>query len=301
MGGPASRLGRGGRALALSFGIALIGLFGPSTAAAATELGETFAPDGCGSGTYMQSTSPPGDTYTAPFSGVITSWSYQGSVAAGLPSAVQLKVGRTTPNPFQVLFVAQSDPEIPGAGLNTYATRVSIQAGDFIGIRISTPGGCQRGVSGTVTGYTGATFSGDPQPGSAVFADSAGSGLQYEISAALEPDADNDGFGDETQDQCPTDASKQNECVAPETTITKGPKDKTRKKTATFEFSSNEAGSSFQCALDGRQEFKPCASPLTIKVKKGKHSFSVQAVDAAGNPDGSPATDDWKVKKKKKK
>jgi hypothetical protein len=44
-----------------------------------------------------------------------------------------------------------------------------------------------------------------------------------------------------------------------------------------------------------------CASPYTIKVKKGKHTFQVRAIDQAGNVDGTPATDDWKVKKKKKK
>jgi Cadherin-like domain len=87
---------------------------------------------------------------------------------------------------------------------------------------------------------------------------------------------------------------------APDTTITKKPKDKTRKKTATFEFSANDSGSTFECSLDGTQ-FTPCSSPHHVKVKKGKHQFQVRARDAAGNVDGSPASDDWKVKKKKKK
>jgi hypothetical protein len=87
----------------------------------------------------------------------------------------------------------------------------------------------------------------------------------------------------------------------PDTTITKGPKDKTQKKTATFEFTGTDAKavSSFQCKLD-KQAFAPCTSPHTVKVKKGKHTFSVQAVDQAGNV-GSPATDTWKVKRKRKK
>jgi hypothetical protein len=38
-----------------------------------------------------------------------------------------------------------------------------------------------------------------------------------------------------------------------------------------------------------------------VKVKKGRHTFSVRATDQDGNVDGSPATDNWKVKKKKKK
>jgi hypothetical protein len=41
-------------------------------------------------------------------------------------------------------------------------------------------------------------------------------------------------------------------------------------------------------------------SPLTVKVKKGKHTFSVTATDAGGNK-GAVATRDWKVKKKKRK
>jgi hypothetical protein len=35
-------------------------------------------------------------------------------------------------------------------------------------------------------------------------------------------------------------------------------------------------------------------------VKKGKHTFQVQAIDQAGNL-SSPATDTWKRKKKRKK
>jgi hypothetical protein len=85
---------------------------------------------------------------------------------------------------------------------------------------------------------------------------------------------------------------------APNTTITKGPKDKTNKKEVTFEFTSTEPGSTFQCILDGKAEFKPCTSPFTVKVKRGKHTFQVQATDPAGNTDSTPATDDWKRKRK---
>jgi hypothetical protein len=88
----------------------------------------------------------------------------------------------------------------------------------------------------------------------------------------------------------------------PETTITKQPKSKTRKKTATFEFSGNDARAvaGFECSLDGAA-FAACSSPFTVKVKKGKHTFSVRARDAAGNVDGAPATADWKVKRKRRR
>lgn len=85
----------------------------------------------------------------------------------------------------------------------------------------------------------------------------------------------------------------------PETSITKGPKAKTKKKSATFEFSSTEPGSTFECQLDGKA-FTPCTSPETVKVKKGKHTFEVRATDAAGNADPTSASDSWKVKKKKR-
>jgi len=85
----------------------------------------------------------------------------------------------------------------------------------------------------------------------------------------------------------------------PETTITAGPKNKTKSKSASFEFTSSEPGSTFQCRLDGQEAFKPCSSPTTVKVKKGKHNFTVSATDTSGNTDATPASDSWKVKRKR--
>ncbi|HEY1356028.1 MAG TPA: hypothetical protein VGF09_06905, partial [Solirubrobacterales bacterium] len=64
-----------------------------------------------------------------------------------------------------------------------------------------------------------------------------------------------------------------------------------------FSFSSDVAGATFQCKLD-KGSFAPCASPKTYKVKKGKHTFSVEAVGPGGT-DATPATFSFKVKKKK--
>jgi hypothetical protein len=86
----------------------------------------------------------------------------------------------------------------------------------------------------------------------------------------------------------------------PDTTITKRPKNKTRKKKAVFEFTSSEPGSSFQCAVDDQALQRPCTSPYKVRVKRGRHAFQVRATDPAGNVDGTPATDRWKVKKKRK-
>ena len=91
--------------------------------------------------------------------------------------------------------------------------------------------------------------------------------------------------------------------TAPDTTITGGPKAKTKKKTATITFSGTDARAvaSFQCKLDSGS-FESCASPKTYsRLKKGRHTVEVRSVDAAGNVDPTPATRSWKVKKKRRK
>ncbi|HYU60604.1 MAG TPA: choice-of-anchor Q domain-containing protein [Solirubrobacterales bacterium] len=110
---------------------------------------------------------------------------------------------------------------------------------------------------------------------------------------------------DETANPAPPTPEPQpgpagGDTTPPETTITKGPKAKSKSRSATFEFTSSEPGSTFQCKRDSAS-FEPCTSPETFKVGKGKHSFQVRATDAAGNTDPTPASSDWKVKPKKKK
>ncbi|MGH2960978.1 MAG: right-handed parallel beta-helix repeat-containing protein [Solirubrobacterales bacterium] len=85
----------------------------------------------------------------------------------------------------------------------------------------------------------------------------------------------------------------------PDTEITKAPKRKTPKRKARIEFSSDETGSSFACKLDKR-EFAACTSPFRKKVKRGRHSFQVRAIDDSGNADPTPAVHEWKVKRKRR-
>jgi hypothetical protein len=78
----------------------------------------------------------------------------------------------------------------------------------------------------------------------------------------------------------------------PETTITKGPKKRLTITSARvrvkFAFASSEPGSTFQCKLD-KGAFRACSSPKAYKVKPGRHTFRVRAIDAAGNVDETPA------------
>jgi hypothetical protein len=68
----------------------------------------------------------------------------------------------------------------------------------------------------------------------------------------------------------------------PALTGIKGATAVSNKKGAKFTFGSSEAAS-FVCRVDNRA-FRPCTSPFKApKLGAGHHTFSVQAIDAAGN------------------
>jgi arylsulfatase A-like enzyme len=83
--------------------------------------------------------------------------------------------------------------------------------------------------------------------------------------------------------------------VAPVTTITSGPADPTFDRSATFEFSAQDATPvQFACSLDGGAAAS-CASGVTYRnLAVGTHTFSVQGTDAAGNV-GAPAVWSWTI------
>jgi hypothetical protein len=96
-------------------------------------------------------------------------------------------------------------------------------------------------------------------------------------------------------DSTPASHSWTVDTSAPETTIDSGPTDPTTETTATFIFSAGEAGSTFECSLDGAS-FTACSSPEVYSgLAAGSHAFEVRATDGAGNTDSTPATYTWNV------
>src|SRR5215211_5742665 len=79
----------------------------------------------------------------------------------------------------------------------------------------------------------------------------------------------------------------------PETTIASGPSGTISSGDTSFTFSSEEAGSTFQCQLDPLESAPAsCTSPKAYSglMAGTEYTFSVWATDAAGNTDPAPAT-----------
>ena len=84
------------------------------------------------------------------------------------------------------------------------------------------------------------------------------------------------------------------DATAPETTLGARPRSRTTALSASFTFSASEQAA-FQCKLDA-SAFVACSSPKTYaRLRRSAHTFQVQAVDAAGNADGTPAVLRWTI------
>jgi Ca2+-binding RTX toxin-like protein len=186
--------------------VALVALIAPaSPAGAAITMGETFTPDENfgGSGVLIQSGSP-GNSYTIPAEGVITSWSFQ--AVAGVTPPLKLKVVRPAGgNDFTTVGDSNLETPMPGI-LNTWPTRIAVRAGDLlahfysnstVGHRDLSPGSSY--FIHEINGAPG-TPGLDPPAATTITYESGSPDQQIDLSALLEPDCDGDGLGDETQD-----------------------------------------------------------------------------------------------------
>jgi hypothetical protein len=169
----------------------------PSSAGAATQVGGTFTPNtNCNLATYVHLGEPDG-SYAVPSPGVITSWSFQ---AAATTPTLKFKLARPAGgDDYTIVGESAAQPTASNV-LNAFPTRIPAQPGDVIGFHVSAPGNCRLFGAGSA-GFTTGFYAGidDPAVGS-VKSFGPLSGQRLDVSAILEPDADCDGFGDESQD-----------------------------------------------------------------------------------------------------
>ncbi|MGN6815086.1 MAG: hypothetical protein ACTHK3_03245 [Solirubrobacterales bacterium] len=196
--------------IVVTLAAAAFSVAGAPTASAATVIGDQCSATETAEGLGVFEFSAPGNPLStaAAANGIVTSWSVNSSIPAAVPTV--LKVVRVT-GPKQLFIAGESAVQNVSLGANTFPTRIPIQAGDRVGLAgaseigvpfCETPG--EKGLLGIfLNAGTGSTTPFEPQ---------SESEARIPVTATIEPDADNDGFGDETQDACPQSAATQAAC-----------------------------------------------------------------------------------------
>lgn len=138
---------------------------------------------------------------TSPIDGVAVQWRVK-SGSAGNP--VSLRVLRPAGGA-DYTGAGTSTQGTTSAGTSQFSSQVSIKTGDSIGLDIgnsalvwSNNGGANGLVWGSANGFPNGLADGTTGTGAAP------GGKELLVQAVIEPDADADGLGDETQDPCPT-------------------------------------------------------------------------------------------------
>ena len=184
-----------------------------------TQVGQWFDPVSlCDQATYAVTGVDSGTSYTVPAAGVLTSWRAQ-APAGPHADPMKFKAFRSTGAAHEYTVLAESALQnLTGGGLASFAIRVPVQGGDRIGLYSEG----NTGYCGRPTGKSSDTFDFvnvmDVRAGvTATYAPNSLS--SYDVGATLERDADHDGFGDVTQDECATDPTTQGPCKAPPDTV----------------------------------------------------------------------------------
>lgn len=146
-----------------------------------------------------------------PSSGVITGWGVNvDSSASAVSDSATFKVMRANRAALTAQVVGE-DRETVTSGSNLFDVRIPVQAGDLVGM--ANDGKSLIYCKQSSVGSTLGDLLGDPGTGSTVtFEERHETEGRIPVFATVEPDADGDGYGDETQDQCPTDASTHGPC-----------------------------------------------------------------------------------------
>jgi hypothetical protein len=200
--------------------LAVCGFAGVSSAAAATEIGNTCAgeeiiPDSLISVSHGADVPLP---VAAPISGVLTEWTVTSNLGSGGTPSEELflsRLARQTLNVYRpaggksytLVAEAEGGP-LKLIGASTYLARIPVQAGDLLGLGAGFALYCQATEPADKIVY----LEGQPALGSTTEFPNEEEEIGIPVKARIEPDVDGDGYGDETQDKCPQSAAYQTAC-----------------------------------------------------------------------------------------
>jgi hypothetical protein len=189
-------------------------LLGASTASAATEIGDACTADNEFSApvTFFEASAPSNPLPLAvPSAGVLTKWKVNLIPEVPFTFSQTLKVLRLNTAAHTALVIGETNATIV-SGSNTIDARIPVQAGDrvsifgagFVETLVCTTPGVENLIGG-FGGNGGGVGSSNPYI-------ELPEEFRVPVAAVIEPDADGDGYGDETQDKCPQSAAVQAEC-----------------------------------------------------------------------------------------
>jgi hypothetical protein len=149
----------------------------------------------------------------APVSGVVTKF----RIRSQSPDQVTFRIARLIEQGTDRLATSVgSGPSVTLKGdssIEQFGAQISIQAGDYVALDSAATGALHGGSGGTRQyQYSPPLVTGEGPRASTDTEDE-----ELLLQAVIEPDSDKDGFGDETQDRCPTDPSTAGACPTPDT------------------------------------------------------------------------------------
>ena len=206
-------LRRRGSAIATMLGIGVAMALTPAAASAATTFGAdlSIAPFGqfgpcqeplspCFFSNRASSSYAGGSVFTSPITGVLVQWGVRHSSG---PMAVDVLKGSTD--------VEESALQVPPTdGIEQFPTRLPIDAGDRLALHAPSGGGFVADAN--VAGVRLDTWQPPLAVGETRSPDNFFVDKELLLNGTVEADADRDGYGDETQDLCPSNAATHGPC-----------------------------------------------------------------------------------------
>ena len=179
-----------------------VALVPASPAFAATQIGQLStagASGGCGAANLLVwQTSA---THQAPARGVLTQLRTSSGTAGPL---VSIKVVRPSGAP-AILFSTAPLTVTSAGDIVSVDVRVRVEQGDVIGFWLGTADNMCARPAGPGDAFSAVLDSADQPAGPIAGTIASEVGAQLAVAATWEPDADGDGFGDDSQDGCPSD------------------------------------------------------------------------------------------------